>query len=64
MNLVTGHVTVIGIVAVCTTVLGMAHLASPTDATDIFLACVASFSTHGVAATLRPSKQSGESETT
>jgi len=64
MNLVTGHVIVIGIVTVCATIISMAHLASPTDATDVFLACVASFSTHGVAASLRPPKQSGEGEAT
>lgn len=53
MNLVTGHVVVICAVAVCVTILGMAHVLHGSDPVNIFIACIASFSAHGVTGTLK-----------
>jgi hypothetical protein len=53
MNLVTGHVIVVGTVAVCATILGMAHILHGSDPTNVFIGCIASFSAHGVASTVK-----------
>lgn len=55
MNLVAGHVVIIAIVAVCATILGMAHILHGSDPTNIYIACIASFSAHGVTSTLKGS---------
>lgn len=53
MNLVSGHVLIVALVAVCSTILGMAHVLHGSDPTNIFIACIASFSAHGVTSTLK-----------
>lgn len=57
MNLVTGHVIIVGVVAVCATILGMAHILHGSDPTNVFIGCIASFSAHGVTSTLRGTTQ-------
>lgn len=58
MSLVTGHVAVVVVVALCATVLGMAHVTSGSDSTNVFIGCMASFAGHGVVGTLRNGKGS------
>lgn len=53
VSLVTGHVLVVALVAVCATILGMAHVLHGSDPTNIYIACIASFSAHGVTSTLK-----------
>jgi hypothetical protein len=53
MNLVTGHVVVVVTVAVCATVLGMAHVILGSDSITVYVGCLASFGAHGAVATVK-----------
>lgn len=53
MSLVTGHVIIVSVVVVCATILGMAHVLTGSDPTNVFIASLASFSAHGVTSTLK-----------
>lgn len=48
MSLTRGHVILIGLVVVCTTVMGATHAIASGDITNIYIACLGSLSGHAV----------------
>lgn len=59
MTLISGHVIVVSVIAIGSVVLGMAHVLTGTDVTNVYIAGIASFSVHGVTATVAATKRNG-----
>lgn len=59
MSYALAHVICIVTVAICSAVLGMAHVISGGDLQTIYVGCLASFSAHGVTATIKGNASNG-----
>jgi hypothetical protein len=60
MSLAAAHVVCIVTVSACSALLGMAHGLDGSEIQSIYIGCLASFSAHGVTATIKGNTGNGE----